>query len=73
MRGGPEARPELPTLLDAGVGEEEICDRPAERAAGPPRELPYKNAKVKFEPGPLMREAWAVTEDVRLGAWGVTA
>ena len=59
--GGPEARPELPTLLYAGVVEEKICDRPAERATGPPRELPYKDTKVKVEPGPLMREAWAVT------------
>ena len=45
--GGPEARPELPTLLDAGVVEEKVCDRPAERATGPPGELPYKNTKVK--------------------------
>ena len=73
MLGGPEACPELPTLLDAGMLEEEVCDRSAERATGPPRELPCKDTKVKFEPGPLMGEARAVAEDVRLGAGGVTA
>ena len=61
MLGGPEARPELPTLLNVGMVEEEVCDRPAEPATVPPWKLPCKDTKVKFEPGPLMREARAVT------------
>ena len=61
LLGGPEARPELPTLLDAGVVEEELRDRPAERSAGSSGKLAYKDTKVKMEPGPLMGEARAVT------------
>ena len=57
VRWGPEARPELPTLLDAGVVEEELRDRPAERSAWPPG----NDTKVKVESGPLMGEARAVT------------
>ena len=73
MLGGPEARPELPAFLDAGVLEEEIGDRSTERATGPPRKLPCKDTKIKCEPGPLLGEARAVTYDVRLRAGGVTA
>ena len=73
LLGGPEARPELPALLKAGVMEEELRDRPAESSTWPPCKLTCEDKKVKEEPGPLMGEARAVTEDVRLGAGGMTA
>ena len=73
MLGGPEARPELPTLLDAWAVEEELRDRAAERSAGPPGKVTCKYTVVKMEPGPLMGKARAIADDVRLGAGGVTA
>ena len=61
VRWGPEARPELPTLLDAGVVEEELRDRPAERSAWPSDEVTCQNTKVKVEPRPFVGEARAIT------------
>ena len=66
LRGGPEACPELPPLLDTRVVEVELRDRPAERAIKSPCMLTCENAEVKMKSGSLMGEAGAGTEDVCL-------
>ena len=72
LLGGPEARPELPTLLNAGVVEEEL--RTARRALGrAPWQVDLQGYDSQDEGRPLMGEARAITDDVRLGAGGVTA
>ena len=54
---GPEARPELPTLLYIRVAEEELRDSPTERPARPPSLLACENTEVKVEPGPFICKA----------------
>ena len=70
---GPEARPELCTLLYIRVAEEELRDSPTERPARPPSLLACENTEVKVEPGPFMCKAGAVTDNMGLRARGVPA
>ena len=62
--GGPEARPELSTFLNARLMEEKLRNSPAKRAAGPPCKVTCENTKVKMKPGPLMSEAGTFTENM---------
>ena len=70
---GPEACPELSTLLYIRMAEEELRDSPTERPARPPSLLACENTEVKVEPGPFMCKAGAVTDNMGLRARGVPA
>ena len=70
---GPEACPELSTLLYIRMAEEELRDSPTERPARPPGLLACENTEVKVEPGPFMCKAGAITDNMSLGARGVPA
>ena len=62
----PEAGPDMSAVLDSTVVEEQIVDRPSQRACGSWLEALHNKCEVLCEAVAFRGETWTVTEDMGL-------